>query len=88
MKEAAVKQQIIELSLAIETLACNTEKQTQDLYLCDLRWEKTNTDELLDHLRMQLRYVLFDLQATRRENKYLRKMLEARNKRQDDTNES
>jgi regulator of replication initiation timing len=38
-----------------------------------------NTETLqdsLDHLRLTVKYLLFDLEATRRENKYLRKMLE------------
>ena len=30
----------------------------------------------LDHLRLTVKYLLFDLEATRRENQYLRKMLE------------
>jgi hypothetical protein len=40
---------------------------------------KQNTESLqdsLDHLRLTVKYLLFDLEATRRENKYLRKMLE------------
>ena len=32
--------------------------------------------ESLDHLRLTVKYLLFDLEATRRENQYLRKMLE------------
>jgi hypothetical protein len=41
--------------------------------------QKQGTDNLqdsLDHLRLTVKYLLFDLEATRRENKYLRKMLE------------
>ncbi len=30
----------------------------------------------LDYLRLGIKYLLFDLEATRRENSYLRKMLE------------
>lgn len=37
-----------------------------------------NVDDLLDHCRLQLKYVMFDLEATRRENRYLRQMLERR----------
>jgi len=37
-----------------------------------------SVDELLDHLRLQTKYILFDLEATRRENRYLREMLERR----------
>lgn len=32
--------------------------------------------ETLDYLRICIKYQLFDLEATRRENKYLRKLLE------------
>ncbi len=32
--------------------------------------------ESLDYLRVCIKYQLFDLEATRRENKYLRKMLD------------
>ncbi len=34
--------------------------------------------ESLDYLRVCIKYQLFDLEATRRENEYLRKMLENR----------
>lgn len=30
----------------------------------------------LDHLRLSVKYLVFDLEATRRENEYLRKLLE------------
>ncbi|HPS54210.1 MAG TPA: hypothetical protein PLP05_01300 [Sedimentisphaerales bacterium] len=34
--------------------------------------------ESLDYLRVCIKYQMFDLEATRRENKYLRKLLEER----------
>jgi hypothetical protein len=40
---------------------------------------KKNSDRLqesLDYLRVSIKYVLFDLEATRRENAYLKKLLE------------
>ncbi len=42
------------------------------------RMKKTVTElqESLDYLRLSIKYVLFDLEATRRENQYLRKLLE------------
>jgi len=42
------------------------------------RHEKSvdNLQESLDYLRICIKYQLFDLEATRRENKYLRKLLE------------
>ena len=36
--------------------------------------------ESLDYLRVSIKYVLFDLESTRRENTYLRRMLEENNK--------
>lgn len=35
--------------------------------------------ELLDYLRVCIKYQIFDLEATRRENEYLRKLLEENN---------
>lgn len=35
--------------------------------------------ESLDYLRICIKYQLFDLEATRRENKYLRKLLDEKN---------
>lgn len=39
--------------------------------------------EALDYLRLSVKYLVFDLEATRRENQYLRKMLENKNNRSD-----
>lgn len=36
----------------------------------------SNLQESLDYLRLSIKYLVFDLEATRRENGYLRKMLE------------
>jgi len=36
--------------------------------------------ESLDYLRLSVKYLVFDLEATRRENKYLRSLIEAQNK--------
>lgn len=38
-----------------------------------------NLQESLDYLRICIKYQLFDLEATRRENKYLRNMLDGKN---------
>ena len=50
-------------------------KQTRD---CHKRLKKSvhNLQESLDYLRVSIKYMLFDLEATRRENAYLRKLLE------------
>ena len=43
------------------------------------RMKKTLTDlqDSLDHLRLTVKYLVFDLEATRRENKYLRQLIDA-----------
>ena len=41
-----------------------------------LKQSVTNSQESMDYLRLSIKYLLFDLEATRRENAYLRKMLE------------
>ncbi len=42
------------------------------------RMKKTITElqDSLDHLRLSVKYLVFDLEATRRENKYLRNMID------------
>ena len=40
--------------------------------------EAQSIEDSFDHLRLQLKYLMFDLEATRRENKYLRQMIENR----------
>jgi len=41
-----------------------------------LRQTVSGLQESLDYLRLSIKYLVFDLEATRRENGYLRKMLE------------
>src|SRR5216110_1995760 len=41
-----------------------------------LRATVSGLQESLDYLRLSIKYLVFDLEATRRENNYLRKMLE------------
>jgi hypothetical protein len=41
-----------------------------------LRQTVSSLQESLDYLRLSIKYLVFDLEATRRENNYLRKMLE------------
>ena len=40
--------------------------------------EDRSIEDTLDQLRLQIKYLMFDLEATRRENKYLRQMIENR----------
>ena len=56
-------------------------RQTRDCH----KQLKRNVDRLqesLDYLRVSIKYMLFDLEATRRENRYLRQMLDSRARRE------
>ena len=52
-----------------------------------LRKTIADLTESLDYLRLSIKYLVFDLEATRRENSYLRKMLEHQQSAGDDFNE-
>ena len=58
----------------LEQLAADTRDRHQ-------RMKKTVNElqESLDYLRLSIKYLVFDLEATRRENQYLRKLLEQKN---------
>ncbi|MFN7019727.1 MAG: hypothetical protein ACK4WH_00185 [Phycisphaerales bacterium] len=51
--------------------------ETQDRHK---RMKKTVAElqDSLDYLRLSIKYLVFDLEATRRENQYLRKLLDSR----------
>lgn len=56
---------------ALEALADESKKRHEKL-----KATVTSLQDSIDHLRLSIKYILFDLEATRRENEYLRKMLE------------
>jgi len=55
----------------LEVLANQTQKRHEEL-----KQSVNSLQDSLDYLRLSIKYLLFDLEATRRENSYLRKMLE------------
>lgn len=57
--------------VGLEALAQETQERQEKL-----KQTVTNSQESMDYLRLSIKYLLFDLEATRRENAYLRKMLE------------
>lgn len=56
----------------IERLAYNTRDRHEKM-----RATLAELQESLDQLRLSVKYLVFDLEATRRENQYLRKLIEA-----------
>lgn len=63
----------------VEDLACRTRERHDKM-------KKTIADlqESLDYLRLSIKYLVFDLEATRRENEYLRKLLDSQQKTEPD----
>lgn len=55
----------------LEALAEETKERHKKL-----RQTVSSLQSSIDYLRLSIKYLLFDLEATRRENSYLRKMLE------------
>ncbi len=82
MDEKQFQQKLADLMSEIATLpASERNKLTQLAAQTQQRHEKLkqtvhDLHESLDYLRLSIKYLVFDLEATRRENAYLRKMVE------------
>ncbi|MFI4859574.1 MAG: hypothetical protein ACIAXF_02710 [Phycisphaerales bacterium JB063] len=75
-KLAGLMSEISTLPKAERDKLANLAQQTRDRHA---QMKKTVNDlqESMDYLRLSIKYLVFDLEATRRENKYLREMIEA-----------
>jgi 3-phenylpropionate/cinnamic acid dioxygenase small subunit len=79
MNEAAVKQKLSELNeTIIEVPGGQTKASSEGVYYSHTSTKSQSVEETIDQLSLQVKYLLFDLEATRRENRYLRQMLENR----------
>lgn len=82
MDETTFQSKLAELMGEISTLPKSEREKLTDLAAkTQERHEKlkktvSDLQESLDYLRLSIKYMVFDLEATRRENAYLRKMLE------------
>lgn len=83
MNEAAVRKSLAELSDVLAFPHRCGEVQDSSAQASDL--VGATLEETLDFLRLQVKYLVFDLEATRRENMYLRRMLEGRRRDSDDS---
>ncbi|MFQ5489234.1 MAG: transcriptional regulator [Phycisphaerae bacterium] len=82
MNEETFQRKLAELVAEIGTLPTeerkrleNLAQQTKDRHK-QLKQTVNSLQESIDFLRLSIKYMLFDLEATRRENAYLRKILE------------
>jgi hypothetical protein len=87
MNESTILRKLRGLSelMASSPLTGTSTKASDGLYLPMASTEKPSVPQSMDHLQLQIKYLLFDLEATRRENRYLRQMLENRPRRPRDT---
>jgi hypothetical protein len=82
MDEAAFQKKLRELVNQIETLPEGERERLRALAEetrerhANIKKSVNAMQENIDFLRLWIKYMLFDLEATRRENSYLRKMLE------------
>ncbi len=82
MNEAEFQKRLAELVAEIDTLPAGERdrlkklaEETKDRHE-QIKKSVSSLQESIDFLRLGIKYMLFDLEATRRENTYLRKMLE------------
>jgi chromosome segregation ATPase len=82
MNEAEFQKRLAELVAEIDTLPQEERDrlrkladETRDRHQ-QIKKSVDTLQESIDFLRLGIKYMLFDLEATRRENNYLRKMLE------------
>jgi len=82
MNEAEFQKRLAELVAEIDTLPQDERDrlrkladETRDRHE-QIKKSVNTLQESIDFLRLGIKYMLFDLEATRRENTYLRKMLE------------
>ncbi|MGC9455035.1 MAG: hypothetical protein ACP5HU_09245 [Phycisphaerae bacterium] len=80
MNEAVTRERILELAELIATSGqLDTPPDTdQGVYVPTADRESQSIQQCLDEMQTHIKYLLFDLEATRRENRYLRQMLQNR----------
>ena len=83
MKEAAMKKKLDELIDTMMTVRVSKDAKaaTADGIYVPTADPNASVDNALDGLRLQIKDLMFDLEATRRENRYLMQMLENRSGR-------
>lgn len=84
MNEQDFQAKLSDLMQQLDSLPSPAKEQIQQLAAETTdrhkRMRKTVTElqDSLDYLRLSIKYLVFDLEATRRENQYLRKLLDTR----------
>lgn len=84
MNEAVLKEKLLELHDLLSP-AKMTGVLGQGTYIPS-RDAGKSIEDVLANIRLEMHYMVFDVEATRRENKYLRQMLETRSRRPQEDN--
>ena len=85
MNEASFEKKLKELVEEIGTVPTAQQKKLlpwtkkASIYQKHIKKSTHALQESLDYLRVSIKYMLFDLEATRRENSYLKKLLGDKN---------
>ena len=82
MNELQITQRLRELATALNTLLRSSPHgpKSDGVYLSAPRAGESDAEELMEEFSLQIKYLIFDLEATRRENRYLRQILENRSR--------
>ena len=78
MKEAVIREKLLEICEEMTILTDSQNNQAvadEGIYVPE---HDATLEGTVERLRIQIKYVMFDLEASRRENHYLRQMLETR----------
>lgn len=82
MEDSAFQKKLADLVKEIDTLPTHQREKLNVLAAetkarhSQLKKTMANLQDSFDYLRLSIKYLMFDLEATRRENNMLRKMLE------------
>lgn len=87
--QARLGELISQINSAPESEQADMMKMVEETKGRHERMKRTINDlqESLDYLRLSVKYLVFDLEATRRENQYLRRLLERNNGRREQDNQ-
>ncbi|MDX2115245.1 MAG: transcriptional regulator [Planctomycetota bacterium] len=93
MTESDFQQKLSELLGQIDTLPETQQGPLRELAVETrerhnrMRKAVSELQESLDYLRLSVKYLVFDLEATRRENEYLRKLIDSQARRDPESRE-
>ena len=86
MNEAAVKEAVEAIGKMVNSAERSLNQASVGTYV-SAGSDKQTIEDALNTIRLHVRYLVFDLEATRRENRYLRHILDNRSRPGNDDND-